>query len=228
MTNQANIPPISRSAAWVGGISLLLIAVLAGAGNFAALAPLITSGDAAKTAAAISGSELQFRVGVLCMILAAILDVVVAAALLRILEPANRMVALTAAWFRISYAAVFAVAVTQLATVPNLLPNPDRALDAINSYNLTWHVGLMLFAAHLILVAYVALQSRILPLWLGILVGIAGAGYFVDGVGTILQPAYVPSISTFTFIGEVALIGWLLWAAIRRPKLQLAAAGRDD
>ena len=224
MTNQMNIPPISRTAAWVGGVSLLLIAVLAGAGNFGALAPLITAGDAAKTAAAISGSGLQFRIGVLCMILAAILDVVVAAALLRILEPANRMVALTAAWFRIAYAAVFVVAITQLASVPDLLPNADLALDAIDSYNVIWHVGLMLFAAHLVLVGYVALRSRILPLWLGILVGIAGAGYFVDGVGTILQPDYVPSISTFTFIGEVALIGWLLWTAIRRPKLQLAAA----
>jgi Domain of unknown function (DUF4386) len=224
MTNQANIPPISRSAALVGGVSLLLIAVLAGAGNFGALAPLITSGDAVKTAAAISGSGLQFRIGVLCMILAAILDVVVAAALLRILEPANRMVALTAAWFRIAYAAVFVVAITQLASVPDLLSKPDLALDAIGSYNVIWHVGLMLFAAHLVLVAYVALRSRILPLWLGILVGIAGAGYFVDGVGTILQPDYVPSISTFTFIGEVALIGWLLWTAIRRPKLPLAAA----
>ena len=224
MTNQTNIPPISRSAALVGGVSLLLIAVLAGAGNFGAVAPLITPGDAVKTAAAISGSGLQFRIGVLCMILAAILDVVVAAALLRILEPANRMVALTAAWFRIAYAAVFVVAITQLASVPDLLSNPDLALDAIGSFNVIWHLGLMLFAAHLLLVAYVTLRCRILPLWLGILIGIAGAGYFVDGVGTILQPEYVPSISTFTFIGEVALIGWLLWTAIRRPKLQLAAA----
>jgi len=224
MTNETRLPPISRSAAWVGGICLLLIAVLAGAGNFGALTPLITAGDAAKTAAAISGSELQFRIGVLCMILAAILDVIVAAALLRILEPANRMVALAAAWFRISDAAVFVVAIAQLASVPNLLQTPDRALNAIDSYNVIWHVGLMLFAAHLLLVGYVAVRSRILPLWLGILVGIAGAGYFVDGAGTILQPDYVPSISTVTFIGEVALIGWLLWAAIRRPRLQLAAA----
>ena len=223
MTYATHIPPISRSAAWVGGVSLLLIAVLAAAGNFGALAPLITAGDAAKTAAAISGSGLQFRIGVLCMILAAILDVVVAAALLRILEQANRMVALTAAWFRIAYAAVFVVALSQLASVPNLLPNPDRALDAIDSYNVLWRVGLMLFAMHLVLVGYVAVRSRILPLWLGILVGIAGAGYFVDGAGTILQPDYVPSISTVTFIGEVALIGWLLWTAIRRPKLQLSS-----
>ena len=161
MASQQNTVSVSRSASWIGGIALLLIAVLAAIGNFVALAPLITTGDPAATAAAISGSETQFRLGVLCMALAAVLDVVVAAALLRILEPVNRMVAVTGAWFRIAYAAVF-------------------------------------------------------------LVAIAGLGYLADGIGTILVPDYVATISTFTFIGEVALIGWLLWKAIRGPGPQAA------
>ncbi len=53
------------------------------------------------------------------------------------------------------------------------------------------------------------------------MIAIADAGYLVDGIGTVLVADYTPMISTFTFIGEVALIVWLLWKAIRRPRVQL-------
>jgi len=42
MASQTNIRSISRSVSWVGGISLLLIAVFACVGNFAALTPLLS------------------------------------------------------------------------------------------------------------------------------------------------------------------------------------------
>ncbi len=64
MASTLNTPTIPRSATWIGGIALLLIAVLAGIGNFGSLTPLITAGDAATTAQAIAGAEQQFRVGV--------------------------------------------------------------------------------------------------------------------------------------------------------------------
>lgn len=218
MTSQTDIRTISRPAASVGGISLLLIAILAGVGNFAALAPLITVGDAAQTAAAIADSETQFRIGALCMLTAAVLDVVVAAALLRIFEPVDRMLAVTAAWFRVAYVAVFLVALTQLVQVPNLLGDPQLAMNAVDAYTTIWHVGLVLFAAHLLLIGYLAFRSGFVPRWLGVLVAIAGIGYLIDGVGTVLVMDYMPTVSTVTFIGEVALIGWLLWTAGRRTR----------
>ncbi len=218
MASQTNTRTISRPAAWVGGTSLLLIAVLAGVGNFAALTPLITVGDAVKTAAAIAGSETQFRIGVMCMLTAAVLDVVVAAVLRRIFEPVDRMLAVTAAWFRVAYVAVFVVAITQLALVPSLLGNPQLAMNAVNAYTAIWHIGLILFAAHLLLIGYLAFRSGFVPRWLGILVAIAGIGYLIDGVGAVLVTDYVPTVSTVTFIGEVALIGWLLWTAARRTR----------
>lgn len=218
ITTQQSARTTSRSAAWVGGISLLLIAVLAGVGNFAALTPLIVIGDAAQTAAAITGAETQFRIGVLCMLLAALLDIVVAAALLRILEPADRILAVTAAWFRIAYTAVFVVAIGQLASVPGLLADPQLAMNAIDSYYSVWRIGLSLFAAHLLLVGYVAFRSGFVPRWISALIVVAGLGYLIDGVGTVLIAGYLPTISTVTFVGEVVLIGWLLWTAVRKHR----------
>jgi hypothetical protein len=190
--------------------------VLAGIGYFGALAPLITAGDAAQTVADIAASETQYRLGVLCMMLAAVLDIVVAAALLSMLEPVNRLLAITAAWFRIAYTAVFVVAIGQLTTAPNLLDTPELALNVIDSYNTIWRTGLILFGGHLLLVGYLAFRSSSWPRLLGILIAIAGFGYIADGIGTILIPDYVATISSITFIGEVVLIGWLLWMVIRR------------
>ena len=209
----------SRAALWTGGIALLLIAVLAGVGNFALLGPLINGQDAAHTAQNIAGSGIQFRLGVLCMTIAAVLDIVVAAALFALIAPFGRTVAATAAWFRIAYAAIFLTAITQLATAPNLLHTPDEALNAVNGYTTTWRIGLILFAAHLAIVGYQGFRARFMPRVLGILIIIAGAGYLVDGIGTILISDYTPTVSTFTFIGEVALIVWLIVSAIRtRPR----------
>ena len=223
MASQKLTYPISRAASWIGGVALLLIAILAGVGYFGALAPLITAGDAAKTAADIAGSEPQFRLGVLCMVLAAVLDVIVAAVLLAVLEPVNRMVAVTAAWFRIAYSAVFVVAITQLAIVPTLLGEPQSAMNALESYNIIWRVGLILFAMHLFLVGYLGFRSGFMPKALAVLIAVAGIGYLVDGLGTVLVADYTPTISTFTFVGEVALIGWLIWKGSRKRSPVTAA-----
>jgi len=223
MASQKLTYPISRTASWIGGVALLLIAILAGAGYFGALAPLITNGDATKTAAGIAESGAQFRLGVLCMVLAAILDVIVAAVLLAMLEPVNRILSTTAAWFRIAYSAVFLVAITQLAIVPTLLGDPQSAMNAIESYNIIWQTGLILFAIHLFLVGYLGFRSEFMPKVLAALIAIAGIGYLVDGIGTILVADYTPTVSTFTFIGEVALIGWLIWKGSRKRATTNAA-----
>ena len=215
MTSQSHTPPFPRAASLIGGIALLLIAVLAGIGYVGILSPLIESGDAVETAHDIADSELLFRLGVLLMITAAVLDVVVAAALLALLGPVNRAVAVTAAGFRVAYSAVFVVALTQLAIVPGLLDQPDRVLTSLASYHMIWQVGLILFAAHLLLVGYLVVRSGFMPRALGILIMIAGVGYLADGIGTVLIADYTARISTVTFIGEVALIAWLLWTTNR-------------
>jgi hypothetical protein len=74
-----------RRASLTAGITLALIIVLA---TFGAVGALVTPGDAAKTAQDILGSEGLFRWGIASLILVVILDIVVAAALLTVFEPA--------------------------------------------------------------------------------------------------------------------------------------------
>jgi hypothetical protein len=203
-------PSTARQASLVAGVSLLLMAIIAAAANFGALVPLIAPGDAATTADNIRGSELLFRLGVAGMVVTAILDILVAVSLRKVFEPVNRGVSEVAAWFRLGYTAGLLVAIAQLVSVPTLLDDPGAVLRAIESFDVIWHTSLIFFAVHVLLLGYLALRSGFVPRVFGILLGITGLGYLADGAGLVLVSGFVPVFGQFTFVGEVAIIFWLL------------------
>src|SRR6476469_2778895 len=98
-----------RSAARVAGAGTLGLAVLSGFGVFIATRGLVTEGDPAQTAHDIMKSQGLFRAGILSLVVVVALDVVVAAALYRMLRPANETIARIATWLRLIYAAGFLV-----------------------------------------------------------------------------------------------------------------------
>jgi Domain of unknown function (DUF4386) len=220
-TSEAPTPAIRRSAL-VAGIGLLVMAVLAGAANFGAIEGLITKGDATRTAQDIMAHASLFRLGIAAFVAVVILDIVVAWALLTFFEPVDKGLATLAAWMRIAYAAIFAVAISQLVGVLPLLSNENsvtalgidqrrtEALMKIQSYQDIWHIGLVLFGLHLVLIGYLACRSSYVPRVLGVLLVIAGLGYLVDSFGGVLVANYSISVAGFTFIGEVLLMVWLL------------------
>ena len=121
-----------RKASLIGGIALLLLAVLAGLANFGVVEVLVTPGDAARTAKDLIDSEPLFRSGIAGLLVVVILDIVVACSLLAVFESVNRNVAIMAAVFRIAYSAVFLVAISQLVSTLSLLGEPDEALRAVD------------------------------------------------------------------------------------------------
>lgn len=199
-----------RTASVVAGSGLALLTILAVFGNFLVLKKLITPGDPATTMTDIANSAGLFRWGIASLLAAAVLDVVVAAALLRLFVPVNRDISRLAAWFRIIYAGVFLVAVSQLAGVLPHLGNPDQAQRSVDAFNDIWNAGLILFGVHLLLIGYLAYRSGFIAKIIGILLVIAGLGYVVDGFGTVLVSGYSLSVAQVTFVGEAVLIFWLL------------------
>jgi hypothetical protein len=94
-----------------------------------------------------------FRWGIASLILVVILDIVVAAALLTLFMLVTPSLSIMAAWFRLAYAAVYLAAISQLVVALGVLGDPDQALRAVNAYDTVWHVGLILFGVHLLLLA---------------------------------------------------------------------------
>ena len=210
-----------RRPALVAGTGLLAMAVLAPA-RFGVIQRLATPGDATRTAGHILASAGLFRLGIAALAAVVILDIVVAWALLKFFEPVHKGLATLAAWLRISYAAIFAVAVSQLMGVLPLLSNTrhltalgvgrrqTEALLKIQDYQDIWKVSLILFGLYLVLLGYLACKSGYVPRLLGVLLVIAGGGYLLDSIAGLLTASYTASVSSFTFIGEALFMLWLL------------------
>jgi hypothetical protein len=217
----ASPPPLvertraTRRAGLVAGVSLLLLAALAGFGNFVAVEGLVTRGDPARTAADVAASLWTFRLGVAALLGVVALDVVVARALQVFFRPVDRRLSLLAASFRLVYAGVFLAAVVQLARVPGLVgaggdTMPAQVLARVDSFDRLWSAALLLFGIHLLLVGLLSYRSGYVPRLLGVLLLVAGAGYVVDTAVAALSTGSPFEISTVTFVGELLLAIWLV------------------
>ncbi|MGV2984145.1 DUF4386 family protein [Microbacterium sp. AGC85] len=171
----------ARSATLVAGVGLALMAVIAPIAVFVAI-PAGLTGLAA-----------------LVVLTAAILDVVVALALLPVFSGRAQTLGHITAGLRVAYAAVFAVAGA------NLLGRAD-----VDAFERIWDAGLLLFAAHLIALSALIWRSEVVGRWLSVLVLIAGLGYLVDAVIVAVAPGLGVEVGSVTFVGEVALLLWLL------------------
>lgn len=223
-----SVHPSSREAALVAGLGLLLMAVLAGLANVGVMAQLDNGADAARTTSTILVGFDKFRLAIIGLFLVAILDVIVAWALWAFFDRIQHVVAVLAACCRGIYAVIFVVAITQLAIAAQLLGDQqlrgltDRGLQEqvaakVQQFNDIWSVGLGLFGLHLLLIGWLAFTSGLVPRFIGVLVGIAGAGYLIDSIaGLVLAPDRF-MLATFTFVGEVLLMVWLLIFAVRGP-----------
>ena len=77
---------------------------------------------------------------------------------------------------------------------------------------------------HLVLVGVLCWRSGFVPRVIGVLVVLAGAAYAVDSIGVLLSASYDLELAAFLFVGEVALMVWLIWWGTRGGR---AMAGHD-
>ena len=220
-----------RTAAIVAGLGLLAMAILAGYANFSVIQNLVIAGDAKATAENIIASVGIFRVSIFFFLIVAILDVVVAWALYILFTPVNKSLSLLAAWFRVVYAAIYAVALTNLFSALRFFTGANylkafevnqlyaQGMASLDEFQLGWNIGLVIFGLHLLVLGYLVFKSGYASKWwmglLSILLIIAGLGYLADSIGEFLLSNYTASIAQFTFIGEVLLTFWLLWKGIK-------------
>ena len=221
-----------RTPALVAGLGILAMSALSGFAIFGGLGSLVTDGDAAATARDIAASEGLFRASIAALVLIVVLDVLVAWGLFEFFKGVHPGLSRLAAWFRVAYAVVFAVAISQLASALHLLGNDHylSAFDAdqlhasalleIGEFNDLWQVALALFGVHLVLIGYLAFISGQVPKVIGGLLVVAGLGYLVDSFGVLLVSDYSISVGSVTFVGEALLMLWLL---VRGRRLTAAA-----
>jgi hypothetical protein len=204
--------------ALIGGLGILLLAVLSGWANFGVLEALVTDGEAARTATDVLAASTTFRVGVVALTLTALLDIVVGWALWAFFAPVHPTAAAVGGALRAVYGVVFLAAIAQLGAALDVLTSARtgttqvqvEVLERIETFHLVWDAGLAIFGLHLLITGYLVYRATSAPRLLGWLLALAGVGYLVDSGVALLAPGAVPELAMITFVGEVWLFVWLL------------------
>jgi hypothetical protein len=197
-----------RRASLISGVGLTGMAILMPVGYFGAIVPLVAPGDAATTAHNIAASPLVYLAGLAAIAIVIVLDVVVAVAWYWLFRRVDPRLSLVAAWLRLGYTVLFAMAAAQLVIASMRLDDPARALDALDSFGAMWPSSLGLFGIHLLVIGYLAIRASFIAPIFGVLLMVAGVGYIADALGVMFGVDLPVTFGTFTFVGEVAVIVW--------------------
>jgi len=227
ITERPNTDIPQRKVALIAGLGLLVMAILASLVQFGVLENLIVPADPATTVENITASAGLFRAGIAAFLVVIMLDILLAWAFYILLRTVDSGLALLTAWLRLAFAAIFGYALVNLIDVAQLVSGSEgvalqpaqlqtQVMSSIASFDNGWTgIALAIFGLHLLGLGFLLFRSAYFPRFLGILVVIAGGGYLIDSFGKILIPNYALNIAAFTFVGEVLLIFWLFWRAIK-------------
>jgi hypothetical protein len=208
-----------RQAAWVAGFASLLMFVGAMVAELYARQRLIVPGDAAQTAQNLLTEPGAFRLGMAAYLLVLVGDLLAAWALYVFFVGVNRHLSLFAAWIRLVYTAVYAMALSKLLVGFALVQDgaAAHAMGAFQEFELGWAVGMVFFGLHVLLLGYLAWRSGFVPKVLGGLLLLAGLAYLGDNLAKLLWVDYAAYQVIFTAIvaipavlGELGLGIWLL------------------
>ena len=229
-----------QTYARVGGMLYLFIIAAALFAEVFVRGSLIVPRDPAATASNILGSELLFRVGLAGELLTCVCDVAVTLILYVLLRPVSRNLALLAAFFRLTFVAIYSAAklfeVAALAALdgsdylqtfePHQLQ--DLAFVSLRVHGLGYGISLLFFGFSCILFGYLLRHCGYLPRILGTLLTIGGAGYVVFSLAQVLAPASAakylfPWLMLPAFPAELGLALWLAVKGVNYPVWQARA-----
>ena len=223
----ARLGTMAGPGAWFAAAGGLAIMAALG---FSALGAIEELRSAPSPVDAVAEAGARYGWVVLALYGIALLDIVVAWGLWRVLRIEQPGGAALAAAFRLAYAAVFVGAIAQLdhavrigvgadAATAGLTERDALVREQVQGFDAAWNGGLLVFGAHLAVVGWLLIRRRgVVVTAIGALVLVSGLGYAADTVIRLLAPRLDAGVAVFTFIGEILLIGWLVAGGIRSAR----------
>lgn len=203
---------------------LILISIVAGAfGEAYVPGKLIVTDDPNATVANITNFDLLYRLGFAGFLFESLCDTALILILYVLLKPVSKELSLLAAFFALIGTALFACAELFYFAPPLILGgagylntfSPDQR-NALVMLSLRFYgYAAMIYSAYYgmawLVRAYLMVRSGYLPKFLGVLMGIGGAGFVVRNFLLILAPVYAsPLLLVLLFPGALLLTVWLL------------------
>lgn len=218
-----SLPP--RSLARAAGLFWLLT-ILTSLFAFIMAGQFMVAGNAAATAANLTGHESLQRLAFVANLIATVCYLVVTLLMYVLLKPVNRSVSLLGAFFSIVGCAIGTVScllflapltVLKGALAPGgvtVEQSHDLALTLLTLSGRANDIGLVFFGCHVLTIGYLIRRSAFLPHVLGILLFITGVCYLTNSFAAFLALPFraylMPIVGLGGLLGEGALTGWLL------------------
>lgn len=222
MTQTARRPASIQRTARSAGLLYLILAVCGGFAEFFVRQSLIVRDDAATTVANLVANQGLVRSGIVVELAGQVAFVLLALALYRVLKPVDRrqavvMVVFVALAVGITclnmlnqFAAVYLTSGAGHLAAFDASQLQALVLSFLDLHQAGYIIAQVFFGLWLLPLGYLVFRSGFLPRLIGILLMIACAGYLVDVAIFFLAPGFGMVFSEFTFVGELALMAWLL------------------
>lgn len=218
------------SSATVARFAGLLYLIIIACGIFSEAyvrGTLYVANDAAATAANITAQPGLFRLGFAADVLMLLSDVAIAVLFYILLRPVSQALALAAAAFRLTQAAVLGVnllnyyaalmvlggAGFSLSLAPEQLN--EMALLFLKLHGHGYDVGLLFFGVSSAILGYLLIRSARFPSLLGYGLIAAAAVYLLGSSARFLFPELLAAITPLYLIPLLAELAFCLWLLIR-------------
>lgn len=217
-----------RWAAIVAGLGYLLNPV--SYAEFSIMPKLMVMGHPDQTLANITAHPGMFVTAIFCYLINFIEDVVIAWALYYLFAPVNRAVSLLAAIFQLVYAAIALGGWLHLVEAYRLVSAPDfstafgtgaarQQVDLLlHAFRYDYSASILIFAIHLLLIGGLILRSTYAPKWLGALLIVDGAAWWVNDLRPYFYPGANLDFLFPIFFVELIFMLWLLIWGSRIPE----------
>jgi hypothetical protein len=209
----------------IAGCSYLVVIACGAFAEIVVRQSVVVADDAAATADALAAHETLWRWGLaihIVYLIPAALTNLLLSQLFSVIEPTAARFMLVLGMLSV---AVEAAALAFL-TVPLLLTDEASALGAlageqgqalaylaIHLYSAGWSFALVFFSGFCVLLGLLISRSQLVPRFLGTLMVIAGACYFISSLLGMLNPplsnGLVPWVLLPCLVGELTLAVWL-------------------
>lgn len=220
-----------RKTALIAGIGYLIIFVTGFYANFSILESYVVRDNPGLTISNIQSGFTGFSLGIFAFIIMVLADLLLTWALYVLFEAPHKNLALLTAFFRLLNVILFAVAIPYLLKAKYLVSSSadqeviHEELDlAFTSFNDNWLLALIFFGVHLILLGRLMFLVKPIPLFIPILIVVAGCGYLIDSFAHFFLADYKQYANLGLLIvvipgvlGEISLTFWLLLKGGKKP-----------
>lgn len=212
----------TQRIAFMTGFSLILMTVVAGMTMGLVFNDLLTT-DLDEFKMALQGVETSFKWGLVGWFLILGLDLFVSWGVYRLYKEKNSSTAILSGTLRLVYSIILGIAIFQLVKVSSLMAHSEKNLliifDALHNFYAIWHVGLIVFGLHLLFLAKLVCEKKVILRIISLFLLLAGIGYVLSNTAALWIENYEDIRMNVELVFILPMIfgelGWGLWLMIK-------------